>query len=443
MCASKIGFVSIAHTDYVDGLVDQQTKLAKDNITDSGYEIVETGSLVTDFREAEKAGKFLASSLVDGIVILLASWVECPAFMSVYQEIKHLPVFVLAFPMSEYKGKLESTGSYVSYAMLKGTLDRIGSLYQSALEPVDSEDAKKMIDVFCSACTAYAKLRRSRIGLVGYASMSMYTGTFDHVLLRTMIGPEVEQLDSYTVINIAEAASDASKNEAIESIRKHSCISNDVTDSSLKKSAGIYAALEQISIDRGFDAINVKCQYEFSKEYGMVACVPLSLLAEKGYVASCEGDILNTVSMMILSLLSGDTVTYGDAMNHEGNVVKLSTCGFIPFSMGVKGKQCIRNFMPHPGFTGIQCSFTLRPEKVTVLRLIEDRCGFHIVYFTGRGLDTDLRQGYMPALDVELDGDVNDLVKNYSGQHYAICYGDVSLKIESLAKIMGIKAIRV
>ena len=54
----------------------------------------------------------------------------------------------------------------------------------------------------------------------------------------------------------------------------------------------------------------------------MVACVPVSALSDMGVVGSCEGDMMNTVSMMILHLLSGKVVTYGDSMNHEGKHCK-------------------------------------------------------------------------------------------------------------------------
>ena len=77
------------------------------------------------------------------------------------------------------------------------------------------------------------------------------------------------------------------------------------------------------------------------------------------------------------------------------------------------------------------------------MRLIEDKCDYHILYLTGEGLETELRQGYMPALDVRLDGDMNKFVQNYAGQHYAICYGDFSGEIEDLGKILGIRVIRV
>lgn len=48
------------------------------------------------------------------------------------------------------------------------------------------------------------------------------------------------------------------------------------------------------------------------------------------------------------------------------------------------------------------------------------------------GLKTELRQGYMPALDIRLDGDMGRFIDNYSGQHYAICYGDLSGNIADI-----------
>jgi hypothetical protein len=49
----------------------------------------------------------------------------------------------------------------------------------------------------------------------------------------------------------------------------------------------------------------------------------------------------------------------------------------------------------------------------------------------------------MPALDVELDGKVSDFVKEYAGQHYALCFGDKSKELEHYAVLMGIKTVRV
>ncbi|MBE6886383.1 MAG: hypothetical protein E7486_05460 [Ruminococcaceae bacterium] len=440
---ARIGFVSIAHADYLDDIVAEQTKLAIENIRMVGGEAIAVTDPVYDAKSAEAAGQYLAGQRLDGVVLFLASWLECPVFMSVLREVEHLPLCVQAFPMCIYKGKQESTGAYVSYSMIKGVLDRLKYSYTGILGSVDCDETREILGNFSAAARTVGQLKRCRIGLVGYTSMSIYTGTFDHVFMRAKIGPEIEHIDNYSLIRMADAATDAEREAVIDQYRAHATIHSEVSDEFLKKSAGIYVAMEELVETKDLAAINLKCQYEMSKEYKMVPCVPLSLLAETGCVASCEGDILNTVSMLMLHDLSGEVVTYGDSMNHTGNVLKLSSCGFNPFSMGVPGKQLIRNFMPHPGFTGIESSFVIRPGRVTVMRLIEDQCDYHIIYFTGEGLETELRQGYMPALDIRLDGRVEDLVDHYAGQHYAICFGDQSAKIELMAKMLGIRAIRI
>jgi L-fucose isomerase-like protein len=439
----RIGFVSVGHPDYIDETVLSQTKKAIESIAGAGYEAICEQSPVTGHAEAMAAGRRLAAGGVSGVVIFLASWVECPAVMDVLREVEHLPLCLFGFPMCEINGKPESTGSYVSFAMIKGVLDRAGYRYVPVLGDVDSKEIKQKIACFCRAASAAAKLKRSRVGLVGYSSMSIYTGTFDHLFMRVKVGPEIEQIDSYTLINTAESKSLEQKREVAGYYKKAAMIHREVGEQALLKSAGIYLAALDLIKTKELDALNIKCQYEFSKQYKMVPCVPLSLLADAGYVTSCEGDIPNTVSMLILNLLTKQTVTYGDCMNHTGNTVKFSSCGFLPFSMGEPHGGLITNFMPHPGFTGIQCSFVMRPGKVTLARLVEDRCCYHLLYFTGTGEKTELRGGYMPALDVTLDADVSELVKHYSGQHYAICYGDASEQIEMFSEVTGIRAVKI
>ena len=439
----KIGFVSISHEDYLDETVAAMTRKALEECRRTGHTIIEAGCIVTTGKAARKTGIEFAASDLDGVVVLLGGWMECPVTMSLLREIEHLPLCVWGFPMFETEGKLNSTGSYVSYAMFKGVLDRIGWKYIGLLGSIDEDQTVfDRLCAFCAAAEAKQRLKRCKIGLVGYTSMGIYTGTFDHVLMRTRIGPEIEHIDSYTVIQKAEQSSSEAKEDVVSRLKDEASVNPDIAAAMIARTAGVYCGLRRCIDERELDGINVKCQYEFSKEYKCVPCVPLSLLADEGTVASCEGDVLCTVSMMILHYLSGGVISYGDAMHHEGNTVKLSSCGFVPFSMGVKERK-ISNFLPHPGFTGIQPSFVMHPGKVTVLRLIEGIGSYKLLYFTGQGLDTELRQGYMPALDVQLDGDINRLVEHYSGQHYAICYGDISDRVEALATIMGIETIRI
>ena len=174
----------------------------------------------------------------------------------------------------------------------------------------------------------------------------------------------------------------------------------------------------------------------------MTPCLPLSLLADNGIVTACEGDIPCLVSSMMLNYLSGQTVTYGDAIHHEGNVLKLSPCGFMPFSLGNEGlKKTIVS--SYPFFKGLLCSFVMHPGRMTMLRLVEKLGTYSLLYFTGTGLESELRGGNMPSIDVMLDGDINRLIDRYPGQHFAICYGDISDRIEMMAELLNIETERI
>jgi len=438
----RIGFLNICHEDYQDDLVFTVADRAVKRLHEHGVELVLPEKTVCNWDAAKNAGISFASSNLDGVILFLGSWMECSVALAAIREIEHLPMCLWGFPMFEWDGKLESTGSYVSFSMFSGTMRRAGYLFSSVIGMPDDDATVRAVIDFCAASAAKASLRRSRVGLVGYTSMCILPGTFDHLLMRTLIGPEIVQSDSYTLIHKALHADRVAVESAITLIRRSGRVCEDVRPEELEKAAGIYCALKETVGESGLDAINIKCQYEFSKEYKMVPCVPLSVLADNGTVAGCEGDIPCTVSQLILHYLTGQVVTYGDSINHAGNAVKFSSCGMLPPSLGC-GDKMIRRFLPHPGFNGLQMSFVMRPERVTFLRLVEDVGTFHFLYGAGTGLPTELRQGYMPALDVELDGNVNELVQNYAGQHFALCYGDVTSRIDSLARVLHINGVRI
>jgi L-fucose isomerase-like protein len=442
---ATVGIIAVGHPDYIG---ESAQKLYKDsirNLKSKGIDIIYKDEIATDSKRARALAREIIKNEIDCVILYLSTWIESPVAMSVVREIEHMPFAVWGAPMFKYKGNLSSTGSFVSFAMFTGSLKRLGYNFRSLLGLPDNEDTLKEALTFCQAAFAYQSLKISTVGLVGYTSMSIYPGTFDHLLMRKKIGPEIQQLDTYTLINKMKEFKDEDCEDVIKYLNRTAKIRTDISKEDLLTVSKMYLAMKKICQENDFKAINVKCQYELSKEFGMVACVPLSILAENSVVAACEGDILVTVSMLLLHYLAGNITAYADIINiNEEGTIKLSPCGFIPYSMGAgdKNQKEIRNFMPGVGFKGIQNSFVFKPGKVTILRLVEDIGDYHIVYTTGEGLPTQLRQGYMPALDVKIDGSIEKMIDYFAGQHYAICYGDLSKEIEELSRIMGIECIK-
>jgi len=429
----KTGFIAIGHEDYLNDVVLAKTSEAVINLVDSGAEVIFDGKIYTDIKSAGVAAAALSAESVSSVIIFPATWVECPVVMAAVTEFEHIPFAVWGMGMFDNEGKKESTGSFVSLAMLTGAFKKMGYPHEIFTGNPDDVRVIKNINIFIKAAAARYSLKRSVIGLVGYSSMSIYTGMFDAPMLRRKIGPEVIQTDSYTIVNMMDRVTDDEMTSAKTELLGKASVDEEVSSESIEKSLKMYCALKKWS--NGFDAVNVKCQYEFSKELKMTACVPLSLLAGTGVVTACEGDIPCSVSMLALKFLSGKMTAYGDALdvNSEG-IVKFSPCGYIPYELGI-GEKRIRNFMPGYGFNGLQNSFPFKEGVITYLRIAEDMDGYHFIYGKGTGLPTELRQGYMPALDVQLECSAEDFIKNFAGQHYAFCYGDYTSELAVLEKI--------
>lgn len=436
-----LGFVNICHPDYIDEDARALGQAAYKNLSDRGLDLIYIGEPVYDKKTAYSAVETFERSGADGIIIFYGAFVLCSTIMDILTE-TGLPVVFWGVPMMERHGILSTTGSYVAFSMFNGTVERLGIPHINVIACPDSPEAGGKIRDFAIVCRSFRDLRRCSIGLVGYTSMSIYPGTFDHVLMRWMIGPETEQFDSYTLINRAEAVSAEKTAEALLRYESKMRFPEDASEEMKRKAAGLYIALKEMCEEFSLSAITVKCQYEFSKEYGMTPCLPLSLLAEDGIVTACEGDVPCLVSCLILNLLGGGIVSYGDAIHHDGNTVKLSPCGFMPFSLGNEGLK--ETFVStYSVFKGILCSFVMRPGKVTVMRLAETIGGYKMVYFTGEALVSELRGGNMPSVDVRIDGNMDSLTQNYPGQHFAICYGDISERLTMFCKLKKIECVRI
>ena len=175
----------------------------------------------------------------------------------------------------------------------------------------------------------------------------------------------------------------------------------------------------------------------------MVGCVPLALLTEDGLATSCEGDVMLALSMLTLHYLTGQEIYYGDVLDWSDQRIYLSSCGFVPFgTASAKGPTEIRDF-PYPSFKGLCNSFTLKPGRVTWLRFAESVGGHFLHFGTGTGHETQRRQGWAPAIDLEMDGNVQEFIGSLTTQHYTLCYGDLSAEIVDLARILRVPAHRI
>ncbi len=440
--APRIGFIIIGHPDYQNDIGEHFAGQAVDALRQRGVDVVFDPKSHTEAVDAGKAARDLLKQDVEGVITFLGTWIECSTALAAIREFEHLPFAIWGFNMFQREGKRDSTGSFVAVCVLKGALDRMEYRQKNIIGlPEDAEVIEQAV-AFCNAAHAVQGLKRTRLGLVGYAAMAMYPGTFDHVLLRKHIGPEVVHFDSYTVIRRAERIAETDTEQAVAEIKGQANVQ--AADDRLRKAVNLGLALQQLCEEHSLNALNVKCQYELSQQYCMTACLPISMTADRGIVSACEGDVIITTTMAMLHHVTGQVIYYGDILDLQGDQMLLSSCGFAPFNLKNEDDELLIQEFGHKGFDGLICSITLKRGPLTFARLVEGSYGdYRLNYGTGTGVHTELRQGRFPGLEVKLDGSPEKLIETMASQHFAICYGDVTESLEDLCRFLGIEAVRI
>jgi len=272
----------------------------------------------------------------------------------------------------------------------------------------------------------------------------MYPGTFDHTFMRRYIGPEIVPIPECEFEDYIKGIKENYVLDLLKHFKENFNLDKVKGIDNLKLTLKIYLALKKVIKEHELDGINIRCHYDFSKRLRCTCCIPISMLSDERIVTGCEGDIITSISMLILYLLSDRVVTYGDILDFDDikNIVMFSACGYAPFSL-VKNKKPVLAELEYDkwGFAGILSSNVLREGKVTFARLFEKTGSYGFVYGTGDGIETSLRGKVFPALNVELNGLVKDLIKNAPTQHFALVYGDLKDRLNYFLRIMDIEKI--
>lgn len=438
MIRKKIGFLIAGHKILLNDTGIKKAREAINNLEKRNINLTVVEKPFVDTKCAIEAARKVRNNDLDTVIIFCASWADSPVLIAAIEQLNNVPVLVWGFgPFKNDKGILESTGSLVTFCCIKGPIKRMGLNAKAILGDVNDENTLRDIEIYANAAYTVRKLKLTRIGLVGSVAYSMYPGTFDHALLRKFIGPEVEYIDGYLLIEIAESFGSKECKPVIDKIRKIGKVN--VSEERLIKSVKLYLSMKKIIKDYDLDAINVRCHFVLSKTWGCVACIPLSLLADEGIVSACEGDVLTTTTMIILNYLSNRAIYFGDIqdLSKDNNSFYLSSCGFTPFSLSCRG--CDINIIESglERFSGPISSTKLKLGEVTFARLNEEIGSYRLDNGCGTGIKNNLRWRFS-ALEIKLPCSIDKFIDSLESQHYAIAYGDYTKDLNEVVKLLGI-----
>lgn len=438
----KAALVPFGYPGYPDSYLNRFTRESIQTLKKCNVDLVTT-PIIKVFADSRKAAEALRKSDFDFLIVLVLSWLEAPNVIELVQEFTHKPILLWSHTMFKEGGMLKTLGPIPGVGVIRQNFEELGLNFKFIYGMPQEAKVKKGIETFSKAASVMHQLRHTKIGLLGYISMGMYTAAFDHLPLKEKLGPEVEQLDQYVLIKKIEEMKDSRVQNLVRKAKKEWSIGAKVTDRDLTTTLKMYQVLKDMVKEFDWQALQIKCQYELSKYFKSVPCVSISMLANE-LPASCEGDIPLITTQLILHYLTGKIASYGDIHTVEDKSILIGACGYAPFDL-CDGKPKVDK--TDVLYEGVANCTLYKPGRVTLARLGYQRDrNFKLHLITGQAKKPRPFQEIgclpYPAMEVTLDGEGEPLAQNLTSQHYAIVYDDaVTEPLLELSRLLSITPI--
>lgn len=139
----------------------------------------------------------------------------------------------------------------------------------------------------------HARLRATRIGIVGDPSDWLVASSPDPKTVQTAWGPHLVDIPLERLYHgYAGGSDDALALEILGAAERST-----VESAAVGEAADVLTALKRIIEEEQLDSVSIRC-FDVISDLGTTACLALSQLNDDGMVAGCEGDAVSTLAML-------------------------------------------------------------------------------------------------------------------------------------------------
>lgn len=264
------------------------------------FELLHLPELISEPEQAQKALNFLSSERVDVLFVLNASFAS-GKLVQIFSKLD-VPLCLWSVPEQASSGPLPFN-SFCAMNMNASILKTIDphKKFKWFYGYPDQELFKERFSVTVRALKAIKKLRGAKILIVGGYAPGFDNLAYDARLIQEIFGVNVEEM-SFDELKGLILQEEVSQQDAKRFLERHEEI-DELSMKTVEKLTALVKVVEKLSKE-GYRAFAISCWPNFRRELAMVPCASFGLLNDEGIVTACEGDVLGTVSMMLLSQIA-------------------------------------------------------------------------------------------------------------------------------------------
>ncbi len=255
----------------------------------------------------------------------------------------------------------------------------------------DTQMFRNRFSATLGALRGIKALKSANIGVIGSTAYGFYNLETDGAIYAERFGVKYTKGTVKDLLNYAKELTEQ-EIEAACNLMRDTAAKCEVNEEIQIKGAKAYLSLKKFCIDNKITALAATCWPDFQEEFGIVPCVPFTMLGTYDNIpVACEGDVGAAVSMLMASAISSSMATIMDvaAVDENENAILLWHCGIGSCSLA-PNKSNVK-IIHHPMMNrkddnapkfGLAYDYTFTPQEVVVSRLTDD--GKMLMSFGGK-----------------------------------------------------------
>ncbi len=447
------GYVAFGTIFYEPENLQMISSRAVKQLEDAGIRLLVTDPVYGEDTEPLRAIKELKSGEWDFLFVNIINWIDTRGVFRVLHEFRNEPMILYSFGgFTDHEGTFGEKETLISPAAGAGSTSlrlpmeiwgiKFRYLFNAPDEPMDIDG----IRCFARAAHAMKRLRKARLGMIGFNDMGLYSTGYNPTLLRDRIGPEIESIDMLQLRNRMDGLEKDEVRAAMAAITRDWEYPLGMPDDQvIEKAIKMYLATVKICEEKNFDTMSYKCVDGVDLEMGLTHAVPSSLIADAGYPYVDENDLGNSVAQLMLKYISGQTPTFLEHYEHHHDWILLGEDGYCPRAF-MEGKPQIKD-VSTVLLDGIAHCSNMKKGRMTLACLSEVKDGYRMHIVTGEGkerpkwVEMGVPLPSWPSVTFYPDAPVRQILDHVQSQHFAAIYGNYVNELADLCALLDIEAI--
>jgi L-arabinose isomerase len=417
---------------------------------------------VASAEDGAELGRRLRGSAVEAVLVLQTLAVMPAYTLACLRELPDVPVVVWTahrrrrVPAEFDHAGITTEGATVGTPMLTNTLVRADRPFELLIGLVDdSATLDSVVDALAVAAAA-TRLRRARIGRVGPVFHGYDCVEADDDRLRAATGIEAVRIEAAEFRDLYEAVEQGRVEELERETRGIYLVEPEAEGEVLARSVRAACALDDLVDRHRLDAGAINChvpEIRFGPEVGIAPCFALGRQTSRGIPWACAGDIVTAVAMLTLKLLGGAAQYHElESLDYDTGELVVASSGEHDVSFAGEQPRLTRNLWYDKDPTCGACAcfgapagpatlvaFTELDAPTAAYRYIVAPGEFTNTAWPGVGTPyAAFRFGSGPVLEAWwrwcLAG---------ANHHSAATPGDLSRRVETVARYLGVEVVRV